>query len=142
MSRTNWQLARGRTAKTLGALILIAAGTATAQADPSVEQSGKDRYMQYCAVCHGDGATGDGPFANLMTTRPADLTQLAAKNNGEFPFGRIYDAIDGRNMLTAHGTTDMPIWGRELKDAGLGGETGLRGRLLETVVYLRSIQAK
>lgn len=109
-------------------------------ADEAVEKSGQARFTQYCAVCHGASAKGDGPFANLMTTKPADLTMLAKNNNGEFPFGRVYDTIDGRNILAAHGTTDMPIWGREMKDSGLGAETDLRGRLVETIVYLRSIQ--
>ncbi len=36
----------------------------------------------------------------------------------------------------------MPMWGKELKDSGLGGATGLRGRLVETLMYLRSIQVK
>jgi len=29
-----------------------------------------------------------------------------------------------------------------MRDAGLGGETALRGRLVETLVYLRSIQVR
>lgn len=118
---------------------LMAVGHVTA-ADNAVEESGKARFAQYCAVCHGADAKGDGPFANLMTTKPADLTVLAKNNGGEFPFARVYDAVDGRNLLTAHGTRDMPIWGQEMKDAGLGSETELRGRLIETIVYLRSIQ--
>lgn len=125
--------------------VVMASGLAAggwAAADEAVEKSGKIRFDQYCAVCHGTSAKGDGPFANLLTTRPADLTTLAKRNNGEFPFGRAYDTIDGRNMLTAHGTMDMPIWGKEMKDPGLGGETALRGRLVETLVYLRSIQEK
>ncbi len=119
--------------------VLALAGHAYA-ADDAVEKSGQARFNQYCAVCHGADAKGGGPFANLMTTRPADLTVLAKNNGGEFPFGRVYDTIDGRNLLAAHGTSDMPIWGREMKDAGLGGETDLRGRLVETIVYLRSVQ--
>jgi len=128
----------------LGVLWMVSGGLAAggASADEAVEQSGKRRFEQYCAVCHGASAKGDGPFANLLTTRPTDLTTLATRNKGEFPFGRAYDTIDGRNMLTAHGTGDMPIWGKEMRDAGLGGETALRGRLVETLVYLRSIQVK
>lgn len=118
----------------------LTAMAGSVNADDAVEKSGQARFAQYCAVCHGPGAKGDGPFANLMTTKPADLTALAKNNGGEFPFGRVYDTIDGRNMLAAHGTRDMPIWGREMKDDGLGSETDLRGRLVETIVYLRSIQ--
>jgi mono/diheme cytochrome c family protein len=111
-------------------------------ADAAVENSGKLRFEQYCAVCHGGGAKGDGPFAPLLTKRPADLTTMAQRNGGEFPFGRAYDTIDGRNMLSAHGSGEMPIWGKVMKDAGIGGETALRGRLVETLIYLRSIQVK
>ena len=67
---------------------------------------------------------------------------LAKNHHGEFPFGKVYETIDGRSMLSAHGTTDMPIWGKELKDGGIAGETELRGRLVETVIYLQSIQVK
>lgn len=125
--------------------VLCVAGSLQATAvlaDEAVEKSGQLRFAQYCAVCHGSGGKGDGPFANLLTSRPADLTQLARKNGGEFPFGRAYDTIDGRNMLTAHGTSDMPIWGKEMNEGGLGGETALRGKLVETLVYLRAIQEK
>jgi mono/diheme cytochrome c family protein len=111
-------------------------------ADEAVEKSGQMRFEQYCAVCHGSGAKGDGPFAALLTKRPADLTTLAQRNKGEFPFGRAYDTIDGRNMLTAHGNREMPIWGKEMKDSGIGGETGFRGRLVETLIFLRSVQVK
>jgi mono/diheme cytochrome c family protein len=124
----------------LAAITTFAFHAAASAADEAVEASGKARFNQYCAVCHGAGAKGDGPFASLLTSKPADLTMLAKANNGEFPFGRVYDTIDGRNMLKAHGTTDMPIWGQEMKDDGIGGETELRGRLVETVMYLRTIQ--
>ncbi len=124
----------------LAAFTTLAFNTTALAADSAVEASGKARFNQYCAVCHGAGAKGDGPFASLLTSKPADLTMLAKANNGEFPFGRVYDTIDGRNMLKAHGTTDMPIWGQEMKDDGIGGETELRGRLVETVMYLRSVQ--
>lgn len=129
--------------RTAGIGIAAIAVTVSAQAaEQSVAGSGQARFNQYCAVCHGSGAKGDGPFANLMTTKPTDLTMLAKNNNGEFPFGKVYESIDGRSMLSAHGTTDMPIWGKELKDKGLASETELRGRLVETVIYLQSIQAK
>lgn len=138
MKNSKWVRAAGIGVAALSAL----AALSVQAADDAVVNAGKTRFNQYCAVCHGSGAKGDGPFANLMTTKPADLTMLAKSNNGEFPFGKVYESIDGRNMLTAHGTTDMPIWGQEIKDKGIGGETELRGRLVETVMYLQSIQAK
>lgn len=135
MKKSNWL-------RTAGIGLAAMAGMSAQAADDKVAASGKERFNQYCAVCHGSSAKGDGPFAPLMTTKPTDLTMLAKNNNGEFPFGKVYETIDGRSMLTAHGTTDMPMWGQELKDKGLASETELRGRLVETVIYLQSIQAK
>jgi mono/diheme cytochrome c family protein len=135
VKKSNWL-------RTAGIGLAAMAAMSAQAADDKVTASGKERFNQYCAVCHGSSAKGDGPFAPLMTTKPTDLTMLAKNNNGEFPFGKVYETIDGRSMLTAHGTTDMPMWGQELKDKGLASETELRGRLVETVIYLQSIQAK
>jgi mono/diheme cytochrome c family protein len=110
-------------------------------ADQSVEDLGKARYMDYCAVCHGADGKGGGVFKAMLNKAPVDLTLLAKNNGGEFPFGRVYDTIDGRNMPGAHGTVEMPIWGGTWRtDTALGAETELRGRILEMIIYLRSIQ--
>ena len=125
----------------LGAATLwLALGAA--HADEAVEQVGKARFAERCAVCHGANAKGDGPFAALLAKKPPDLTTLAARHQGSFPFDKVYDTVDGRSMPLAHGSRDMPIWGRDIKGKGLGAETEVRGQLLETVIYLRSIQAK
>jgi mono/diheme cytochrome c family protein len=52
---------------------------------PTPATSGKEMYNQYCAVCHGTGGKGDGPAADALKKKPADLTQLTRKNNGTFP---------------------------------------------------------
>jgi hypothetical protein len=39
------------------------------------------------------------------------LTVLAKKNKGVLPFSAVYEIIDGRKTVMAHGTRDMPIWG-------------------------------
>jgi len=110
-------------------------------ADESVEAAGKSRFMESCAVCHGAEATGDGPYATLLTRKPANLTLLAKNNGGAFPFNVVYDSIDGRGPNGAHGTRDMPVWGSNWKGANAqGAETAVRGRILETIIYLRSIQ--
>lgn len=124
----------------LPVLGLLASATAFA-ADESVEAAGKARFMESCAVCHGPEATGDGPYATLLTKKPANLTLLAKNNGGEFPFNVVYDSIDGRGPNGAHGTKDMPVWGSYWKGANAqGAETAVRGRILETIIYLRSIQ--
>ena len=72
---------------------------------------GKVEYESGCASCHGRGAKGDGPVSKELKTRPADLTVLAKKNNGVFPFNAVYQIIDGREPIVSHGTREMPIWG-------------------------------
>ena len=127
---------------TFGALPLAIALTLPVQAaDPGVAEMGKIRFMENCAVCHATDAKGGGPFATLLKAAPSDLTTLSERNGGEFPFNRVYDMVDGRAMPAAHGTPDMPIWGGEWKHKSMvGAETEVRGRILEMIVYLRSIQ--
>jgi len=109
--------------------------------DAGVVEAGKNRFIQYCAVCHGEDAKGNGPFATLLNKQPPDLTVLTKNNGGSFPFNRIFDAIDGRSGLHgAHGTKDMPIWGGEWKGSSVASETALRGRVLEMIIYLQSVQ--
>ena len=47
--------------------------------------TGTDAFKDYCAVCHGTSARGDGPLADKMKRRPPDLTVLATQNGGVFP---------------------------------------------------------
>jgi hypothetical protein len=41
----------------------------------------------------------------------------AKKNGGVFPFARIFETIEGTHELKAHGTRDMPIWGKEYRSS-------------------------
>lgn len=127
------------------ALTLIVAGVARAdESEDRTIAAGKQRYMENCASCHGPDAKGAGTMASELKRVPADLTQLAKRNGGNFPFEQIYDMIDGRGEIGAHGTRDMPVWGYEYKmgvptAAGMS-EAVVRGKILELIVYLRSIQ--
>lgn len=143
-------------ATTLGvsALLAICAGANTAFAEE--ETIGADEYRISCLSCHGVGGRGDGPLAKYLTVKPADLTALARNNGGQypnlkagtFPFLRVYQIIDGRSVVGAHGDRAMPVWGQRYRaqlPAGVaryGGEYEkiVRGRILELVYYLQSIQ--
>ena len=139
----------GRRSATLtslvGTLLLgMTPGAGLAQQE-EVAKAGRPAYEQNCAVCHGREGKGDGGAANLLTVKPADLTQLSKKNNGTFPFWRTYRVIDGREEIKGHGTSDMPIWGQVFRmEAGTSAmaQSQVRGRILELVHYLESIQAK
>jgi mono/diheme cytochrome c family protein len=112
---------------------------------------GKHEYFLNCAVCHGDSGKGDGPLVEWLNRRPADLTIIQKNNAGVFPFARVYDVIDGRQAVAAHGPREMPIFGRDYsQEAGeyfgfaapKGIESFVRGRIIALIGYIYTLQAK
>lgn len=112
---------------------------------------GADEYEASCLSCHGVGGRGDGPMAEYLSVTPSDLTAISKNNDGVFPLLEIFQIIDGRTVVGAHGVRqtdrwEMPVWGSRYKaDAGTkygpyGGETAVRARILELVFYIQSIQ--
>jgi mono/diheme cytochrome c family protein len=104
---------------------------------------GQHYFVQYCGACHGMDGRGHGPVAPALLTPPADLTRIAQRHGGQFPDAEIAAQIDGRTMVRAHGSRDMPVWGWRFgeKFGGEGvGEEAVRGHLLVLIDYLRSIQ--
>lgn len=99
----------------LGSLLYVAysAGVAGAarQPDLAAAAKGKITYARYCGSCHGPEARGDGPTAADLRVPPPDLTTLAARSGGTFPFDAVAQAIDGRKSTRGHGSPDMPVWG-------------------------------
>lgn len=100
----------------LGASVLLAcAGRAQDKPvrveSPSVA-SGKETYMQFCASCHGIDGRGNGPAASALKTPPADLTMLAKTHDGKFPYEYVTGVIRFGKPISAHGSSDMPVWGR------------------------------
>ncbi|MBK5256802.1 MAG: cytochrome c [Vicinamibacteria bacterium] len=73
--------------------------------------AGEVIYFRYCAACHGRSLKGDGPVAPGLVKKPIDLTVLAKKNDGTFPFDKVSAMIDGRESNRMHGSPDMPVWG-------------------------------
>jgi mono/diheme cytochrome c family protein len=69
-------------------------------------------FLNSCAMCHGPEGRGDGEYAINLSTKPADLTQLARKNGGEFPFAKVFGIIDGRYIVEGHDERNMPRWNR------------------------------
>ncbi|MDD3652368.1 c-type cytochrome [Immundisolibacter sp.] len=119
--------------------LLAVAGAASAA---PVSDLQRQDYMEYCASCHGPMGRGDGPVAAELKKRPADLTQLAKNNNGQFPYTRVRAIIDGRGQaLGIHGPAEMPVWGQRFRDEG-NNDPQVRAKILSIVDYLASIQEK
>jgi mono/diheme cytochrome c family protein len=117
--------------------------TGTATAEPRQDyNSGDYLYRVFCASCHGDSGTGNGPVAILLRVRPSDLTAIAARNGGVFPRDRVHAAIDGRRPVTGHGPNDMPIWGDILKATEGRDETTINRRIDALVGYIERWQIK
>jgi mono/diheme cytochrome c family protein len=107
---------------------------------------GAAAYSVACAVCHGSTGQGNGEFADVLTVKPPDLTKLSAANNGVFPYLKVFQTIDGRATIRAHGSSVMPIWGdqftREVEGSagGFGSELIVRARIVALVDYVESLQ--
>jgi mono/diheme cytochrome c family protein len=107
-------------------------------------------YRSMCAACHGFTGKGNGPLSGQLKVLPPDLTVLAKKNKGTFPVREVYEAIDGRKVIGAHGTREMPIWGafnpqsiyppNKFIDPSFNPEAVKRTRILQIIDYLISIQ--
>ena len=114
---------------------------------PSREQQiaeGKRAYLRTCASCHGTDGRGDGPVAPTLKVRPTDLTRLASTHGGTFPRAHVEDVVTGASPITAHGTSDMPVWRITFgpTSSGAAAAAALRRRrwLNGLVDYLETIQ--
>ena len=94
---------------------------------------GKTEYLSSCAACHGENGKGNGVLASVLKVPPADLTTLSRRNDGHFPLAAVTEIIDGRTLIAAHGTREMPIWGFDVT---------ARNRIPAIVDYLTRIQVQ
>ena len=109
---------------------------------PTSAASGKEMYNTYCAVCHGLTGKGDGPAAEALKVPPPDLTQMAKKNGGKYPGIKVASTIRGEAQLPAHGTKDMPIWGRLFWSMSQGHQAEVQQRVTNLTDYIESLQQK
>jgi mono/diheme cytochrome c family protein len=103
--------------------------------------SGAELFRSYCASCHGDNASGNGPLAGQLRRSPPDLTHYAARNGDVFPSERLRRIIDGRDV-GAHGDRTMPVWGDVFRRQQGPGDDSAAARIDALVEFLRSIQGR
>jgi len=66
---------------------------------------GKQLFQQYCALCHGQQANGDGALAKNLKTKPTNLVQRAGHHSdGDFAW------------KIANGRGDMPAFKNQLTE--------------------------
>jgi mono/diheme cytochrome c family protein len=136
------------TAAFAGVGALIASGPGFAQ--QAKLDLGKREYTANCGTCHGMTGKGDGPYIEYLKKTPSDLTVLAKANKGVFPFQRVYEIIDGRQDVAAHGPRDMPIWGNDYSvmaaahnvDVPYDPEAYVRTRIMALIDYIGRLQAR
>lgn len=104
--------------------------------------SGQEMYKSYCAVCHGIDGKGNGPATPALKVPPPDLTALAAKNGGKYPALKVSAIIRGEEILPAHGSKDMPIWGNLFWNLSSGHQSEVEQRVANLNKYLESLQKK
>jgi mono/diheme cytochrome c family protein len=120
-----------------------------AQAEEGLDAAAGD-FRTYCATCHGVEGRGEGPVAEHLKTRPADLTGIARRNGGTYSREAVYTRIEGLDMPGAHGSSDMPVWGMWftsqavgesflVEDAAPAAERA-RNRIEALVAYIETLQ--
>ena len=131
------------------ATLLCGAALAQTAAPSRPTDFGKREFESNCASCHGVSGKGNGPLVELLRRSPPDQTLLARRNQGVFPMNRLYEVVEG-GTLKAHGSRDMPIWGRAYRmedaqyymDAPYDLEALVRSRLLALLEYIYRLQVR
>ncbi len=123
-------------------VVLVILALAACVRDEVPIDAGRALFVENCAACHGMSGRGDGPLADGVQPRPADLTRLAARNGGTWDMAAVMSRIDGYRQ----GGGAMPEFGAVLEgptvmvDTGDGIETPAPQPLFELADFLRRIQ--
>ena len=124
-------------------MLLFAFTAPASAAQDQVVAEGRADYETYCLACHGATGRGDGAMAEILVVPPTDLTTIAARNDGRFPFWRVYRIINGREAVAGHETFQMPLLGQRFQqDEAKAGYLPAYIRVLLITHYLDSIQAR
>jgi len=109
---------------------------------PTSAASGQEMYATYCAACHGKDGKGNGPAAEALKVPPTDLTILSKNNGGKFPAMKVSSTIRGEANLPAHGSKEMPVWGKLFMSISHGHASEVQQRVANLTSYIESLQAK
>ena len=104
---------------------------------------GASIFRNHCAACHGLDGRGNGPASQALRRQAPDLTRLSRRNDGAFPAIHVRNTImfGSDDLLPAHGSKDMPIWGPIFHEIDFDQDLG-NVRLENITQYLESMQRK
>jgi len=124
-------------------VVSAAAQAGSLQQKPIRPVDGAGIFRSNCAACHGLDGRGNGPVAKALRRDLPDLTRLSQRNDGVFPAIHVRNTITfgADNLLPAHGSKEMPIWGPIFHEIEFDHDLG-HVRLENITRYLESIQRK
>ena len=143
-----WQLSQ--TYETLGgrALLRTLNGTGVLQSHWSKVRTvirGQGRYPDALSAVNWAASVSIECAAPLgIHSAGTAVTLPAARRTDWAPFAQA--VVDGRTVMPAHGTREMPAWGAVFAiEAGdrfgpHGAETFIRGRIVELVTHIETLQ--
>jgi len=126
------------------ALVVSLAGQTGSQRQPVIRPvDGASIFRNYCAACHGLDGRGNGPVSKALKGAVPDLTRLSRRNGGAFPAIHVRNTITfgTDDLLPAHGSKEMPIWGPIFHEIEFDRDLG-NVRMENVTKYLESIQRK
>jgi mono/diheme cytochrome c family protein len=126
----------------LGVALTMIGGASVAQTSFDF---GKSEYQSSCASCHGVTAKGDGAVSGSLIKAPTDLTTMAKRNGGVFPYQYAWEVIDGRSskVIGPHGSREMPVWGYIYRSEDTQpADLHARNRISSLLDYLARVQVR
>jgi mono/diheme cytochrome c family protein len=135
----------------LPGFLLLAFAATGAQATPAPDDSrlpstyvpsGGQMFKQYCAACHGSDAKGNGPVRAALKIPAANLTTLAKRHGGKFPYEYVTGVLRFGPGLASHGSADMPTWGPIFEYIDNHNQSSVQQRIKNLCDYLASVQEK
>jgi mono/diheme cytochrome c family protein len=131
------------------ASLLLAVCSTGARSNPAQDQnqlpatyvpSGVQIYKQYCAACHGPDGKGHGPVRRALRIPAPDLTTLAKRYGGKFPYEYVTGVLRFAPGIPSHGSGEMPTWGDLFEY--YYNKSSAQQRIQNLCDYLASLQEK
>jgi len=122
--------------------ILQSQSRQTVEVATTVPISGATEFERHCALCHGVDGRGAGSMTEQNTFKipPADLTQIAKRNNGVFPAGKVAEAIGAGSNLAGHTGSMMLPWSKLF--TAEGGAARAEVTITEITKHVEGLQNK